>query len=74
MKSAAAVLRLVLPPGCAGQRLDQALSILLPQFSRSRLAQWVRDPQDVKPGNQMPSLKLTDSEVGRLVAYLETLK
>jgi 23S rRNA pseudouridine1911/1915/1917 synthase len=36
-------LRLVLPPSCAGQRLDQALSILLPQFSRSRLAQWIRD-------------------------------
>jgi cytochrome c oxidase subunit II len=38
------------------------------------LAQWLRDPQAVKPGNQMPSLKLTDREVGRLVAYLETLK
>jgi 23S rRNA pseudouridine1911/1915/1917 synthase len=36
-------LRLVLPPACAGQRLDQALSGLLPQFSRSRLAQWIRD-------------------------------
>ncbi|MEO7728319.1 MAG: 23S rRNA pseudouridine(1911/1915/1917) synthase RluD [Burkholderiales bacterium] len=40
---AAASLRLVLPPDCAGQRLDQALSILLPQFSRSRLAAWIRD-------------------------------
>ena len=36
-------LRLVLPPACAGQRLDQALAGLLPQFSRSRLAQWIRD-------------------------------
>ena len=36
-------LLLVLPPACAGQRLDQALSGLLPQFSRSRLAQWIRD-------------------------------
>lgn len=32
-----------LPADLAGQRLDQALSILLPQFSRSRLAQWIRD-------------------------------
>ncbi len=40
---AAEVLRLVLPSTCAGQRLDQALSGLLPQFSRSRLAQWIRD-------------------------------
>ena len=36
-------MRLVLPADCAGQRLDQALSVLLPQFSRSRLAQWIRD-------------------------------
>ncbi len=33
---------LILPPECAGQRLDQALSHLLPEFSRSRLAQWIR--------------------------------
>ena len=39
----AGALRLVLPPACEGQRLDQALAELLPQFSRSRLAQWIRD-------------------------------
>ena len=33
---------LVVPPECAGQRLDQALSHLLPEFSRTRLAHWVR--------------------------------
>ena len=32
-----------LPPTCAGLRLDQALALLLPQFSRSRIAQWIRD-------------------------------
>ncbi len=36
-------LRLVLPPACEGLRLDQALAGLLPQFSRNRLAQWIRD-------------------------------
>jgi len=35
-------LELMLPPACAGQRLDQALSQMLPEFSRSRLAQWIR--------------------------------
>ena len=35
--------RLVVPPACAGQRLDQALSILLQQFSRTRLARWIID-------------------------------
>ena len=31
-------------PGCpGGQRLDQALALALPQFSRSRLAGWIKD-------------------------------
>ncbi|MCO5760883.1 MAG: 23S rRNA pseudouridine(1911/1915/1917) synthase RluD [Chromatiaceae bacterium] len=30
-----------LPPDLAGQRLDQALAELLPEFSRSRLQQWI---------------------------------
>ena len=34
---------LVVPGDCAGQRLDQALSRLLPEYSRSRLQQWMRD-------------------------------
>ena len=33
---------LIVPPECAGKRLDQALSHLLPEFSRTRLAHWVR--------------------------------
>ncbi len=33
---------LLVPPECAGLRLDQALARLLPEFSRSRLQQWVR--------------------------------
>jgi len=35
-------LRIIVPPECAGLRLDQALSRLVPQYSRTRLAQWVR--------------------------------
>ena len=38
------------------------------------LAQWVRDPQHVKPGNRMPSLELTDREIAAVVAYLESLR
>jgi len=34
---------LVVPPDCAGLRLDQALARLLPQHSRNRLAGWVRE-------------------------------
>ena len=48
---AVAPLQLVLPATCAGQRLDQALSLLLPQFSRSRLAQWIREQRVLFDGS-----------------------
>lgn len=35
------------------------------------LAQWLKNPQAVKPGCKMPNFKLTDDEVAQLVAYLE---
>ncbi len=35
-------LRVTIPDGCAGLRLDQALSKLLPQYSRSRLQEWIK--------------------------------
>jgi cytochrome c oxidase subunit 2 len=38
------------------------------------LAKWLQDPQTVKPGNNMPNLKLDQATVGHLVAYLESLK
>ncbi len=37
------LLELTVPPGCAGLRLDQVLARLLPEYSRSRLAHWVRE-------------------------------
>jgi len=33
----------VIPSGCAGLRLDQALARLFPQYSRSRLQAWLRE-------------------------------
>jgi cytochrome c oxidase subunit 2 len=38
------------------------------------LAGWIADPQHYKPGNRMPALSLTDSDLKALVAYLEGLK
>lgn len=38
------------------------------------LANWIRDPQRVKPGNQMPPSLLADDDLHALVAYLETLR
>ena len=45
----------VLPPAAAGQRLDQALAALWPDFSRSRIAEWLKagailvDGKSVRP-------------------------
>lgn len=37
------------------------------------LRQWIRDSQEIKPGNLMPPIELTDSELDALVAYMEQL-
>jgi len=38
-----------------------------------RLKQWVQDSQTIKPGNLMPPSHLSDDDLRRLVAYLESL-
>jgi cytochrome c oxidase subunit 2 len=38
------------------------------------LRRWLRDPQTVKPGVLMPNFKLTEPQIGELVAYFESLK
>jgi len=38
------------------------------------LAAWLRDPDDFKPGSNMPNFKLSDGDVRALVAFLETQK
>lgn len=38
------------------------------------LARWIRDPQNLKPGVNMPAHPLRDDDLQALVAYLETLK
>jgi cytochrome c oxidase subunit 2 len=40
----------------------------------ANLAAWLRDPDDFKPGSNMPNFKLSDEDVRALVAYLETQK
>lgn len=42
--------------------------------TREHLADWIRDPQGVKPGNQMPPNPLSAEDLDALVAYLETLR
>jgi cytochrome c oxidase subunit 2 len=38
------------------------------------MREWLRRTQDVKPGAEMPQVELTDAQVNRLAAYLESLK
>src|SRR5690349_4989047 len=38
------------------------------------LAQWIEDPQKLKPGVNMPSHELPAGDLAALVAYLETLR
>ena len=54
------------PKGCA----DPASPHL---YETCTLAQWLKDPQGIKPGNDM-AVTLSDADIRNLVAYLETLK
>lgn len=61
-------MKLIVPADCAGLRLDQALSRLLPEYSRSRLAQWVRAKQVSLDGRAvLPRHKVWGGEVIELV-------
>lgn len=42
--------------------------------NKEELAAWLKNPQEVKPGNTMPNLNLNDEQVNALVEYLSTLK
>ena len=58
-----ASLELTVPEECAGLRLDQTLSRLLPEFSRSRLAHWVRGERVTVDGRPVrPRQKLRGGE------------
>lgn len=43
-------------------------------LTHENLVAWIRDPQGIKPGANMPRVELTESERGDLASYLESLK
>jgi cytochrome c oxidase subunit 2 len=43
-------------------------------YSFAALRDWLRDPQSIKPGNHMPQVQLSDSDLNALTAYLDSLK
>jgi len=51
----AAPLRLEVPASGAGERIDQALAALMPEHSRSRLQQWIRDGRVLVDGRTVRS-------------------
>ncbi|MCA3070732.1 MAG: RluA family pseudouridine synthase [Rhodocyclaceae bacterium] len=53
--SATAPQPLVIPVSSAGERIDQALAALLPEHSRSRLQQWIRDGRVLVDGRTVRS-------------------
>ena len=42
--------------------------------TRDELANWIIDPQHVKPGNKMPALNLSGRDLDAVLAYLRSLK
>ena len=44
------------------------------ELTRANLRQWIADPQVLKPGCNMPSLQLSDTELDAVTDYLMTLK
>ncbi|HXW00915.1 MAG TPA: cytochrome c oxidase subunit II, partial [Anaerolineae bacterium] len=42
--------------------------------NQNNLAGWIIDPQNIKPGNLMPSTDLSENELQALLAYLESLE
>jgi len=43
-------------------------------LNEQNLRVWLRDPPGEKPGSLMPNLELSEDEITKLIAYLETLK
>ena len=40
----------------------------------ANLVRWLLNPQEAKPGNKMPNLKLTEEDARAIAKYLRTLK
>jgi cytochrome c oxidase subunit 2 len=42
--------------------------------SHSNMTRWLKDPQEPKPGNNMPKVPLSPAELAAVTAYMETLR
>ncbi|HTX46668.1 MAG TPA: c-type cytochrome, partial [Solirubrobacteraceae bacterium] len=48
-------------------------AVTIPNTPR-KLAEWIQDPQAIKPGNHMPDLGLSSSEAREIASFLEELR
>ena len=55
-----------------GSRKHLAANVL--ENTPEEMARWLRDPQAIKPGNEMLALGLSEDQIEALVAYLDGLK
>lgn len=60
--------------GGEGGNIGPALDLVGDKFTREYLVNWVKDPEKIKPGTQMPNLELSDQEINEIVAFLSQLK
>ena len=44
------------------------------QASRVEVVGWIEDPDSIKPGSLMPAMKVADSDLDALVAYMQSLR
>lgn len=66
-----------LGPNLNGFANREKVAGILPMKDESRdaaLKHWISDPQDVKPGNNMPQLPLSEAQINDVIQYLNALK
>jgi cytochrome c oxidase subunit II len=52
----------------------QTLAAMEVPLNASTLREWIKNPQRSKPGNKMPTTKLSEIQLDQMVAYLVTLR
>lgn len=60
--------------GGKGQRIAPAFDGVATRYTAQSLDAWIKDPQAIKPGTQMPNLGLDDETRAQVVAWLMTLQ
>lgn len=50
--------------------LDDAIR----RLDEATLYRWLADPRSLRPDTAMPNLRLSDSEIAAIIAYLQTLR